>query len=169
MDCLVITDLSTNGSLSDWLADQCRPYQSDPQEDSELRSILKRLHDAPAVDRSRIVISTASARRSASDLSLALNNELLNSTAQTLQALCALGGAKIIVNLIRLWVEERKGRKVHIRKGDIEIALEGTPSKTALDQVLNLLETCQPSQSGSGTKPTGNLPSDDKDRTKPAT
>jgi hypothetical protein len=52
----------------------------------------------------------------------------------------AAGGIKLLLELFKTWVEDRKGRKIRIKKGDIEIDLEGGVSKEQVEQALKILE-----------------------------
>lgn len=58
-----------------------------------------------------------------------------------LQIICtALGGAKIVIELAKLWVEDRKGRKVIVKKGDVEIEIQGGISYDELQEKIELFK-----------------------------
>lgn len=65
---------------------------------------------------------------------------ILRGISMPLTLACAAGGAKVLVDLLKLWVEDRKGRKVTIRHGDDEIELAGGMSDHDLERAVKLFE-----------------------------
>jgi hypothetical protein len=53
---------------------------------------------------------------------------------------CAAGGCKVLVELIKAWVEDRKGRRVKFKTGDIELEIQGSISQEKTEQLIEMLE-----------------------------
>ena len=53
---------------------------------------------------------------------------------------CAAGGSKAFSDHLKTWVEERSGRKIRIRKGDIELEIQGGISEKKLKETIELFE-----------------------------
>ena len=54
--------------------------------------------------------------------------------------ICAAGGVKWFLNLLKTWVEERKGRKIIITIGSTELEIFGGISEKKLKRVISLFE-----------------------------
>src|SRR2546423_91624 len=52
--------------------------------------------------------------------------------------LSAAGGMKMLLEMVKLWVEERKERRIKLKRGDIEIEVQGSMSKREIQQKLEL-------------------------------
>ena len=61
--------------------------------------------------------------------------------ATMISALCTAGGAKIFVDFLKVWIEERKGRLIRIKKGDVEVELQGAVNVTQIQRAIELLES----------------------------
>jgi hypothetical protein len=59
----------------------------------------------------------------------------------------AAGSAKSFIELLNVWVVERKGRKIRLKLGDVEIAIQGGISRGEIEKAACLLERISPSQS----------------------
>jgi len=60
--------------------------------------------------------------------------------ATAITAICAAGGTKMVIELLKAWVEERKGRRIRIKKGDYEIEVQGGMTKAQVDQLIKTFE-----------------------------
>jgi hypothetical protein len=60
--------------------------------------------------------------------------------AEIIMAIGAAGGVKVLVEALKLWVEERKDRMIKIKKGDVEIVLQGNVGKKEIDRAVRLFE-----------------------------
>lgn len=65
-------------------------------------------------------------------------SEVLNTISTSLGLACAAGGYKILIDLIKAWVEERKGRVIKIKYGDAELEIRGGVKKADAEKVINL-------------------------------
>lgn len=52
--------------------------------------------------------------------------------------LSAAGGMKMILEMVKLWVEERKERRIKLKRGDIELELQGSMSQKEIQQKVEL-------------------------------
>jgi hypothetical protein len=65
---------------------------------------------------------------------LSIESEAASALGKVLEyALMAAGSLKVILTILKLWIEERKGRRIKIKKGDFELELQGTMSKKEID------------------------------------
>ena len=53
---------------------------------------------------------------------------------------CIAGGSRVLIQLIRAWVEERKSRIVRIKLGSAEFDIGGGISKEQIDKIVQLIE-----------------------------
>ncbi len=60
-------------------------------------------------------------------------------TAATVM-LSAAGGMKMLLEMVKLWVEERKERRIKLKRGDIELEIQGSMSKREIQQKLELFQ-----------------------------
>jgi hypothetical protein len=51
---------------------------------------------------------------------------------------CAAGGCKVVVELLRIWAQERKGRILRIRQGDPELELRGGLRNEDVEAIVRL-------------------------------
>jgi hypothetical protein len=65
---------------------------------------------------------------------------ILSSLTASVGLICAAGGSKSLIDLLKIWVENKKSRKVKIKKGDIEIEINGDVSLKQLKNISNLFE-----------------------------
>jgi hypothetical protein len=49
-------------------------------------------------------------------------------TVLTTAAIASAAGLKFVLEMVRLWVETRKDRRIKIKRGDVEMELQGTMS-----------------------------------------
>jgi hypothetical protein len=54
--------------------------------------------------------------------------------------LSAAGGMKMLLEMVKLWVEERKERRIKLKRGDIELEIQGSMSKREIQQKLELFQ-----------------------------
>jgi hypothetical protein len=66
--------------------------------------------------------------------------EVLNAASSTIAALVATGGVKMVVDLIKAWVEERKGRRIRIAANGVEVEIAGGTSPEDIARAVSLLE-----------------------------
>ena len=93
----------------------------------------------PAPDAIRVYAPTP---RTSTDPSLRCSWEaILQGVSLPIGLLCAAGGTKAFIELLKCWVEERKGRKIRIKRGDDEIVIEGGVNRRDVDHAIRLLET----------------------------
>jgi hypothetical protein len=52
--------------------------------------------------------------------------------------LSAAGGMKMILEMVKLWIEQRKERRIKLKRGDIELELQGSMSQKELEQKIEL-------------------------------
>lgn len=52
----------------------------------------------------------------------------IDAIATTAAIVSAAGGLKFVLEMVRLWIEARKERRIKIKKGDAELELQGTMS-----------------------------------------
>jgi hypothetical protein len=48
--------------------------------------------------------------------------------------------SKVLLDLIKIWVEEKKGRRIKIKKGDVELEIAGGMSAAEIQKILDLFE-----------------------------
>jgi len=65
---------------------------------------------------------------------------LLRDVTVPLSIVCAAGGARALIDLLRVWVEERKGRCITFKYKDIEITLKGGVSTEDVERIVRLFE-----------------------------
>lgn len=56
---------------------------------------------------------------------------------------CSAGGTKGIIDLLKAWVEERKGRCVRLRSGNSEVEIKGGVSKKQIEEATRAIEDLQ--------------------------
>lgn len=54
--------------------------------------------------------------------------------------LSAAGGMKMLLEMVKLLVEERKERRIKLKRGDIELEIQGSMSKREIQQKLELFQ-----------------------------
>lgn len=52
----------------------------------------------------------------------------IDAIATTAAIVSAAGGLKFVLEMARLWIEARKDRRIKIKKGDVEMELQGSMS-----------------------------------------
>jgi hypothetical protein len=65
---------------------------------------------------------------------------VLEEIGQILAIVCAAGGSKALIDLLRAWVEERSGRKIRIKRGDVELEIQGRMSEKRIQEIINTFE-----------------------------
>ena len=65
--------------------------------------------------------------------------ELLGHISAPIAIACAAGGCKALVELLKTWVEDRKGRRIKIKIGDAEIEIQGGIDHAQIEQISELL------------------------------
>jgi hypothetical protein len=63
-----------------------------------------------------------------------------NAISNCVFTLCAAGGLKWFIDLLKIWVEERKGRKIKIKHGNNELEIVGGVSEQQLKKVALFFE-----------------------------
>jgi hypothetical protein len=65
---------------------------------------------------------------------------VLSSISVPIAIVCAAGASKAFIDLLRTWVEERKGRRIKIKRGDIEVEIQGGVSAKDIERVTEIFE-----------------------------
>lgn len=65
---------------------------------------------------------------------------LLKSLSAPIALICSLGASKAFINLLKIWVEERKGREITIKRGELKIVIKGGVTQKQLNQVIEIFE-----------------------------
>ena len=52
--------------------------------------------------------------------------------------LSAAGGMKMLLEMVKLWIEDRKERRIKLKRGDIELELQGRMSSEEIRQKIEL-------------------------------
>jgi len=60
--------------------------------------------------------------------------------ADLISTICAAGGVKLLVDLLKLWVTERQSRSISIKKGDVSIEISGPIDEARVQKLFDLLE-----------------------------
>ena len=68
-------------------------------------------------------------------------DHLLNQLGCIVGMICAAGGSTAFLTLLKAWVEERKGRKIVIKKEGTQLEVHGGVSNDKLKQVIDLFES----------------------------
>lgn len=53
---------------------------------------------------------------------------------------CAAGGCRAFIELVKIWAEEKKGRRIKFRKGDIELEIQGGVDQKSIEKLINMFE-----------------------------
>jgi hypothetical protein len=67
-------------------------------------------------------------------------DSILSSISESIAIVCAVGGSKALIGLLKSWVEERGGRKIRIKKGDIELEVQGGVSESHVKKLVQIFE-----------------------------
>ena len=68
-------------------------------------------------------------------------DHLLNELGAIVGMICAAGGGTAFLGLLKAWVEERKGRKIVIKKKGTQLELHSGVSKSKLKEVIELFDS----------------------------
>jgi hypothetical protein len=52
--------------------------------------------------------------------------------------LSAAGGMKMLLEMVKLWIEARKERRIKLKRGDIELEIQGSMSEKEIQESLEL-------------------------------
>ena len=75
--------------------------------------------------------------------SLRLNapwDHYLDQLGHIVSAICAAGGSAAFSGLVKAWLEERKARRIVIKKDGVELELQGAVSKERLEEMIKMFE-----------------------------
>jgi hypothetical protein len=64
----------------------------------------------------------------------------LTSIATGIGVICSAGGTAIFVDILKTWVEGKKGRRIKIKKGDFEIEIEGFVTPKEMEQLIDTFD-----------------------------
>jgi hypothetical protein len=64
----------------------------------------------------------------------------LSSIATGIGLVCSAGGTAMLINILKTWVEGKKGRRIKIKKDDFEIEIEGFVSQKELEQLIDTFD-----------------------------
>ena len=67
-------------------------------------------------------------------------NVVLDGIAGSIALICAAGGAKVFLDPLKAWVEERKGRRVIIEHKGTRIEMQGGVSKKQVEEFVRVFE-----------------------------
>jgi len=62
----------------------------------------------------------------------------LSSIATGIGLVCSAGGTALLVDTIKTWVERKKGRRIRIKRGDVEVEIEGSVTQQELEQLIDM-------------------------------
>ena len=65
---------------------------------------------------------------------------VLKEVGSIVTIICAAGGSKAFMDLLKSWVEKSRSRKIKIKKGDIELEIQGGISEKKLKETIELFE-----------------------------
>ena len=64
----------------------------------------------------------------------------LNSIAAGIGVICSAGGTAVLVDVLKTWVEGKKGRRIKIKKDDFEMEIEGFVTQKELEQLIDTFD-----------------------------
>ncbi len=67
-------------------------------------------------------------------------DNIIEEVITAVTVITAAGGMKMLLEIVKLWVEERKGRKLKLKSKDVELELHGGMSKKEKEQSIKLFE-----------------------------
>jgi hypothetical protein len=67
--------------------------------------------------------------------------DAIDGLSASIAAACVYGASKYFVEILKIWVDERKGRKLRIIKGDKEIHIEGGVTKKKVKEIIRLIDS----------------------------
>ena len=91
----------------------------------------------PRPDAVRLFIPTA---RSSTPMALRSWDSVLSNLAVPIAIVCSAGASRSFLELIKAWVEERKGREIRIKHGDSEVVIKGGVSDRDFERAVALFE-----------------------------
>jgi hypothetical protein len=68
-------------------------------------------------------------------------DHLLDQLGHIVGVICAAGGSTAFLSLVKAWVEERKSRRIVIKKDGAQLELHGGVSKERLKETIELFES----------------------------
>jgi len=68
-------------------------------------------------------------------------DDFLNQIAIFLGIIFTAGGSKVFAELLKIWVEEKKSRKIRIKNENTEIEIQGNVTNNQIEEIVNILET----------------------------
>jgi hypothetical protein len=71
---------------------------------------------------------------------IGIESELLRGICYAIAMGCAAGGTKALIDLLKAWVEERKGRRIKIKQGEVEIEIQGGMSQKRIKEMVDMFE-----------------------------
>jgi hypothetical protein len=75
------------------------------------------------------------------ELLTVISNYIQQTFTIPLSLICVGGGYKLVVELLKLWVADRTGRKLKVKKGDVEIEIQGAIDPEQIEQLTEMLKT----------------------------
>ena len=61
---------------------------------------------------------------------------LLSSIGTGIGLVCGAGGSALLAELLKTWIEAKRGRSIKIRKGDVELEIHGVIRKRDLEELV---------------------------------
>ena len=61
---------------------------------------------------------------------------LLSSIGTGIGLVCGAGGSALLAELLKTWIEGKRGRSIKIRKGDVELEIQGVVRKRELEELV---------------------------------
>jgi hypothetical protein len=61
---------------------------------------------------------------------------LLSSIGTGIGLVCGAGGSALLAELLKTWIEGKRGRSIKIRRGDVELEIQGVVRKRELEELV---------------------------------
>jgi hypothetical protein len=65
---------------------------------------------------------------------------IIDNISNSIAVVCAAGASKAFIELLKLWVNERKSRSIKIKEGNDEIEIKGGMSEKKIEKVIDMFE-----------------------------
>jgi hypothetical protein len=62
----------------------------------------------------------------------------LSAIATGIGLACSAGGTAMLADMLKTWVERKKGRKIRIKRADVELEIEGSVTRQELEQIIDV-------------------------------
>ena len=65
---------------------------------------------------------------------------ILEQMGTSIALICAAGGTRALISLLKAWVDERRGRTLRVKQGDSELEIQGGMSLSQIEQLVAIFE-----------------------------